>query len=73
VFGGKKQKNFVKHPFAQSQLSYDSFCTKGGEKNIYKLQKLKRLYETTNANGVTTFDCGLSENSCILKYSIYML
>jgi hypothetical protein len=38
-----------------------SLSAKGGEKNIYKLQKLKRLNETTNAYGVTTFDCGLSQ------------
>jgi len=50
-----------------------SLSAKGGQKNIYKLQRLKRLYETINANGVPTFDCGLSKNVCILKYSIFML
>jgi len=46
---------------------------KGGQKYIYKLQRLKRLFETTNANGVTTSDCSLSKNFSILKYSIFML
>ena len=41
-----------------------SYNAKGGQ-NIYKLQRLKRFYETTNANGVRTIDFGLSENISI--------
>jgi hypothetical protein len=47
-----------------------SLSARDGDKNIYKLQRLKRLYETTNANGVTTFDRGLSENFSILYFVV---
>jgi hypothetical protein len=42
-----------------------SLGAKGGQKNIYELQGLKRLYESTNASGVITIACGVSENFCI--------